>query len=321
MSTLPTFPPAPRRQRKDGWSPARQAAFIQALEVSGSVAAAAETVGMDEGSAYRLRRHPEAEGFRRAWAVAVARTWQRVEQTALERVIHGEIETIERDGMVVMTRRRPCSDRLMIHMLKQQVERLEQEAAARAAAQEAADTAPRWMAEERRPQPPLSAEAEETRALHALQAEMAALPDAHGWDARTLALTTDHDGPVPPLPSPPKTLHPADGRLTVHAKAARVRDAGRVPEAAKASDALVRDTLVRDAAQDAVRSRKARKTRLATGLSTAPEVIRAGVGGNFVPRPYDPGVGLSPKWPLNAELPASGALDSGARKADAFNPS
>ena len=60
MSTLPTFTPVPRRQRSDGWSPARQAAFIQALEVCGSVAAAAETVGMDEGSAYRLRQHPKA---------------------------------------------------------------------------------------------------------------------------------------------------------------------------------------------------------------------------------------------------------------------
>ena len=290
MSTLPTFTPVPRRQRSDGWSPARQAAFIQALEVCGSVAAAAETVGMDEGSAYRLRRHPEAEGFRRAWAVAVERTWQRVEQTALERVIHGDIETIERDGMVVMTRRRPCSDRLMIHMLKQQVERLEREAAARTAAQEAADTAPRWMAEERRPQPPLSAEAEETRALHDLHAGIAALPDSHGWDARTLALTIDHDGPVPPLPSPPKTLRPDDGRLAMRSGAARVRDPAR--------------------------PRKARKTLLSTGLSPEPEVIRAGMGSNFVPRPYDPGVGLSPHWPLNADWPPAGTPNSGE-----FNPS
>lgn len=295
MSTLPTFTPVPRRQRSDGWSPARQAAFIQALEVCGSVAAAAETVGMDEGSAYRLRRHPEAEGFRRAWAVAVARTWARVEQTALERVIHGDIETIERDGMVVMTRRQPCSDRLMIHMLKQQMERLEREAAARAAAQEAADTAPRWMAEERRPQPPLSAEAEETRALHDLQADIAALPDSHGWDARTLALTIDHDGPVPPLPSPPKTLRPDDGRLAVRSDVMR-SGAARVRDPASA--------------------RKARKTLLSTGLSPEPEVIRAGTGSNFVPRPYDPGVGLSPKWPLNGNLP-----NPGARNADALNPS
>jgi hypothetical protein len=325
MSTLPTFTPVPRRQRSDGWSPARQAAFIQALEVCGSVAAAAETVGMDEGSAYRLRRHPEAEGFRRAWAVAQARVWQRVEQVALERVIHGELETIERDGQVVMTRRRPCSDRLMIHMLKQQVERLEREAAARTAAQEAADTAPRWMAEERRPQPPLSAEAEETRALHELQAEVAALPDSHGWDARTLALTIDHDGPVPPLPSPPKTLRPDDGVLAARSGKARLRDPAG-PRNGQPRNAQPRNVQPQKAAPQGTAPRKARESLLSTGLSPEPEVIRAGAGHNFVPRPYDPGVGLSPQWPLNANWPPAGQpkaspRESGPRNADAFNPS
>jgi len=194
-----------------------------------------------------------------------------------------------------MTRRRPCSDRLMIHMLKQQVERLEREAAVRAAAQEAADTAPRWMAEERRPQPPLSPEAEETRALHDLHAELGALPDSHGWDARTLALTIDHDGPVPPLPSPPKTLWPDDGRSAMRS------------EVVRSSAARVRDP---------ARLRKARKTLLSTGLSPEPEVIRAGTGSNFVPRPYDPGVGLSPHWPLNANWPNPDPRDS-----DPLNPS
>ena len=277
MSTIPTFAPVPRRQRVDGWSPARQAGFIQALEVSGSVAAAAETVGMDEGSAYRLRRHPEAEGFRRAWAVATARVWQRVEQVALERVIHGDIETIERGGEVVMTRRRPCSDRLMIHMLKQQIARLELEAADRAAALEAAANAPRWMAEDQRPQPPMQPAAAETAALRDLQACTEALPDAHGWDARTLAMTIDHDGPVPPLPSPPKTLAPADLALGVRSAAARLRDPGAL--------------------------RKARKTLLSTGLSSAPEVIRAGAEGNFTPRPYDPSLSIGGYWPLNPPNP------------------
>jgi hypothetical protein len=212
-------------------------------------------------------------------------------------VIHGELETIERDGMVVMTRRRPCSDRLMIHMLKQQVERLEREAAARTAAQEAADTAPRWMAEERRPQPPLSPEAEETRALHELQAEVAALPDSHGWDARTLALTIDHDGPVPPLPSPPKTLRPDDGVLAVRSGKARLRDP------AGPRNVQPRNAQPQKAAPQGAAPRKARDSQLSTGLSPEPEVIRAGADHNFVPRPYDPGVGLSPHWPLNANWP------------------
>src|SRR3546814_5344716 len=53
--------PVLKKRRKDGWSPDKQRAFIEALADSGSVATAAQRVGMSESSAYRLRRAPGAD--------------------------------------------------------------------------------------------------------------------------------------------------------------------------------------------------------------------------------------------------------------------
>jgi hypothetical protein len=64
--------PAPRRVRHDGWTPARQQNFLAALCYGLSVTAAAATVKMSARSAYTLRQHPAAAGFRAAWDKAVA---------------------------------------------------------------------------------------------------------------------------------------------------------------------------------------------------------------------------------------------------------
>lgn len=112
-----TINPVPLRARHDGWTPERQALFLQALEETASVKQAAERVGMSAKSAYRLRRRPEAEAFRGAWDATLKETWAKVEMTALERVIRGEISVLEVDGITV-TKRRPCSASLMIRMLE-----------------------------------------------------------------------------------------------------------------------------------------------------------------------------------------------------------
>ena len=57
----------PLRARADGWSEARQCAFLAALYVTGSVAAAARNVGMTRTSAYRLRACAGADSFACAW--------------------------------------------------------------------------------------------------------------------------------------------------------------------------------------------------------------------------------------------------------------
>ena len=63
----PFFRPVPLRARADGWSEARQCGFLAALYVTGSVAAAARSVGMSRESAFRLRARKGAESFARAW--------------------------------------------------------------------------------------------------------------------------------------------------------------------------------------------------------------------------------------------------------------
>jgi len=61
------FRPVPLRARRDGWSVARQCAFLVQLYLTGSVATAALSVGMSRASAYRLRARPDARSFAHAW--------------------------------------------------------------------------------------------------------------------------------------------------------------------------------------------------------------------------------------------------------------
>ena len=71
---LPAFTPVPRiSPRHTGWTPERQLGFIEALADLGSVRAAANAVGMTPESAYMLRRHDQATGFRKAWEAALDR--------------------------------------------------------------------------------------------------------------------------------------------------------------------------------------------------------------------------------------------------------
>ena len=74
------FRPVPLRARRDGWSEARQCAFLVQLYVTGSVTAAAKAVGMSRASAYRLREREEAESFAHAWdRVLSLPGWERAE--------------------------------------------------------------------------------------------------------------------------------------------------------------------------------------------------------------------------------------------------
>ena len=60
------FTPVPLQPRHDGWTPDRQAAFIDALAHSGCVDEACRSVGMGRASAYALRARPDAVSFRHA---------------------------------------------------------------------------------------------------------------------------------------------------------------------------------------------------------------------------------------------------------------
>ena len=67
MTTHPLdFEPVPVQPRFDGWTADRQRTFIRCLAETGCMKTACAEVGITPRSAYRLREHPRAAGFRAA---------------------------------------------------------------------------------------------------------------------------------------------------------------------------------------------------------------------------------------------------------------
>ena len=106
------FTPVPTSTRHDGWTPDRQRAFIAALASHGGIAAAARAVGMTPQGARKLRLRPGAEGFARAWDVALEEGRIRSHQEAMRRGVEGDLVPVIRRGQVVGHRRR-FNDRLL----------------------------------------------------------------------------------------------------------------------------------------------------------------------------------------------------------------
>lgn len=78
--------PAPRH---DGWTPARQAAFLRELAATQCVGTAAKAVGMSRQSAYRLRARLRGEPFDLAWDAAFQMSFDALAEAAMERALHG----------------------------------------------------------------------------------------------------------------------------------------------------------------------------------------------------------------------------------------
>jgi hypothetical protein len=105
-SALAGFVPVPLRYRSDGWTPARQVEFLEALADTGIIRQAAAMVGMTEQSVARLRRRDDARAFDLACEAAQRRgARERILATAYERAIegtlkghyyHGELKSQER---------------------------------------------------------------------------------------------------------------------------------------------------------------------------------------------------------------------------------
>jgi len=113
----PAFTPVPRKcARYDGWTPARQAAFIDALNDTGSVKAACAAVGMAEVGAYQLRRQPGAEEFAAAWAAAQENGIGILRDALMHRAIHGVEVPVYSYGKLVGARR-VYNDRVGTFML------------------------------------------------------------------------------------------------------------------------------------------------------------------------------------------------------------
>lgn len=85
------FTPVPVRPRSDGWTPERQAGFIEALAACGCVSDAAARVGMASDGAYDLRRREGSFAFREAWDAALAHAVKRLSEAAFSRALHGVV--------------------------------------------------------------------------------------------------------------------------------------------------------------------------------------------------------------------------------------
>ncbi len=114
----PFFHPVPLRARDDGWSAERQCGFLAQLYVTGSVGAAARSVGMARTSAYRLRQRAGAESFAHAWNTVLLapgaghcrparRDWRKVtDQELAQRVETGLLRPVLYRGAMVGIRRK-----------------------------------------------------------------------------------------------------------------------------------------------------------------------------------------------------------------------
>lgn len=114
---LPDFTPVPIKPRSDGWTPERQRDFIEALADTGSVNAACKYVNMSTVGAYRIRRLPEGESFRKAWDAALDLGVQRLEDVAMDRALNGVDEPVYSYGELVGVRKK-VNDRLLMFMLR-----------------------------------------------------------------------------------------------------------------------------------------------------------------------------------------------------------
>lgn len=116
-SLVPAFAPVPVRARRDGWSAARQRAFIAALAETGCVVTAARGTGMDPRGAYRLAARPDGAAFAAAWDQAAILAARRLLAHAFEYATYGVTETVtNKDGEIVAERRRP-SERVLLYLL------------------------------------------------------------------------------------------------------------------------------------------------------------------------------------------------------------
>ncbi|RDC60698.1 hypothetical protein HME9302_01913 [Alteripontixanthobacter maritimus] len=87
-SLWPAAPSKPAK-RHDGWTLAKQAAFLRQLSATHSVTEAAKSVSMSRQSAYRLRSRLKGQAFDLAWEVAFHHSYDVLAHAALDRALNG----------------------------------------------------------------------------------------------------------------------------------------------------------------------------------------------------------------------------------------
>ena len=114
------FAPVPRvYNRYDGWTPARQRGFIEALARLGTVKAAAAHVAMSAEGAYHLRRQIGARSFADAWEKALAIGVESLRDIAYSRAVEGTPKGVWYHGERVGEEQR-YNDRLLMFILRRE---------------------------------------------------------------------------------------------------------------------------------------------------------------------------------------------------------
>lgn len=113
----PTGLPAPAdSSRHDGWTKARQAAFLRELAATHNVAGAARAVGMSRQSAYKLRARLRGTPFDKGWEAAFLSRFDVLAEAALDRALNGVEVPHYYKGELVGTSRR-YDERLTLALL------------------------------------------------------------------------------------------------------------------------------------------------------------------------------------------------------------
>lgn len=115
LSFAPYIHKAPRR---NSITPDRQRRFIATLAATGIVRQAALSIGASLEALYKLRQQPGAEGFARAWELAIDAGIARLEDCALERALLGEERPVVSAGKLVTTYTR-YDTQLLLFLLRQ----------------------------------------------------------------------------------------------------------------------------------------------------------------------------------------------------------
>jgi len=102
------------RNRLAGWSADRQRYFLETLAETGSVHLAAQAARLSARSAYKLRTRSPA--FAAAWDSALQLAVGRLSAIVFDRAIHGRVDQVYEDGVLVAERRVP-SDKLLTWLL------------------------------------------------------------------------------------------------------------------------------------------------------------------------------------------------------------
>lgn len=98
---IPFAPVPSRTNRRDGWTEARQRAFIAALKRCASATAAARAVGKSVRGAYALRDREGADSFAEAWDLAVEMGRDSMRDCVIDRAMHGGWVPVVRRGRIV----------------------------------------------------------------------------------------------------------------------------------------------------------------------------------------------------------------------------